>query len=297
MLHAVSVSALATRSVLLNQVRTAGATMSTTATPQPYDKLKSLLREVSALSEIQGILGYDEQVFMPPGAAASRALQKGALAKILHEKSTGADMKEAIDGVRGREAEFDDLRIRANIRDAVDGYDKEARKSSELAQKEAQLESEANQAWAAARKASDFSLFAEKLTAIFELKKEVAAITRPSLKEEPYDGALDAFERGMRAERLDEIFDELRAGLVPLLEAINAKKAAQPSIDAPHPALEFGEQWGTDSQEKLSREVAARMGYSFDNGRLDVSTHPFTGGAGPQVRSPDLEPQSLLRRL
>jgi len=36
----------------------------------------------------------------------------------------------------------------------------------------------------------------------------------------------------MRAERLDEIFEELRAGLVPLLEAINAKKAAASSADA-----------------------------------------------------------------
>ena len=72
------------------------------------------------------------------------------------------------------------------------------------------------------------------------------------LKDEPYDGALDAFERGMRAERLDTIFDELRAGLVPLLEAINAKKKADPSIDAPHPALEFGERWGTEAQAELS---------------------------------------------
>ena len=190
-------------------------------------------------------------------------------------------MREAIDGVRGREAEFEDAQIRANIRDAVDAFDKEARKSSEAAQKEAQLESEANQAWAEARKASDFSLFAGKLTEIFELKKEVAAITRPALKDEPYDGALDAFERGMRAERLDSIFDELREGLVPLLEAINAK-AADPSIDAPHPALEFGERWDVEAQAELSRDVAGRMGYSFDNGRLDVSTHPFTGGAEPQ---------------
>ena len=53
----------------------------------------------------------------------------------------------------------------------------------------------------------------------------MAALTRPHLKEEPYDGALDAFERGMRAERLDDIFEELRTGLVPLLDAINAKKA------------------------------------------------------------------------
>uniref|UniRef100_A0A7S0JK37 Carboxypeptidase Taq n=1 Tax=Calcidiscus leptoporus TaxID=127549 RepID=A0A7S0JK37_9EUKA len=247
-----------------------------------YSKLKSLLREVSALSEVQSILGYDEQVFMPDGAAASRAAQKGALAKILHDKSTGSEMKEAIEGVRGREADFDDPQIRANIRDAVDSYDKEARKSSALAQREAQLASEANQAWAAARKASDFSLFAEKLTEMFELKKEVVAITRPALKDEPYDGALDEFERGMRAERLDEIFAELRAGLVPLLEAINAKKRANPSIDALHPALEYGKQWGMDAQAKLSREVAARMGYSFANGRLDVSTHPFTSPAGPR---------------
>lgn len=86
----------------------------------------------------------------------------------------------------------------------------------------------------------------------------------------------------MRAERLDVIFDELRTGLVPLLDAIKAKKAADPSIDAPHPALAFGEQWGTEAQAELSKKIAARMGYSFEHGRLDVSTHPFTGGAGPQ---------------
>jgi len=284
--YASSVSALAGRSVLMAHLRPVSssriALSGASAPTQSYEKLKALLREVDALSEIQGILGYDEQVFMPPGAAASRAKQKGALAKILHDKSTGTEMREAIDGVRGREEDFDDVRVRANIRDAVDAFDKEARKSSDLAQKEAQLESEANQAWAAARKASDFSLFAGKLTEIFELKKEVAAVTRPALKSEPYDGALDAFERGMRAERLDEIFEELRAGLVPLLEAINAKKASDPSVDAPHPSLAFGDQWDTEAQAALSRDVAAKMGYSFDNGRLDVSTHPFTGGAGPQ---------------
>ena len=278
------VSAFASRFVLMAHVRPVrSVTMSGALTAtQSYDKLKGLLREVSALGEIQGILGYDEQVFMPPGAAQSRAAQKGTLAKIIHDKSTGVEMKEAIEGVRGRELEFSDAQVRANIRDSVDAFDKEARKSSVLAQKEAQLESEANQAWAVARKASDFSLFASKLTEIFELKKQVAAITRPALKDEPYDGALDAFERGMRAERLDAIFDELRGGLVPLLDAINAKKASDPDVDAPHPALEFGEQWGTEAQAALSRDVAARMGYSFNNGRLDVSTHPFTGGAGPQ---------------
>ena len=68
---------------------------------------------------------------------------------------------------------------------------------------------------------------------------------------------------------------------MPLLDAINAKKASTPTVDTPHPTLEHGEQWGTDEQAALAKEVAAQLGYSFDNGRLDVSTHPFTGGAGP----------------
>ena len=60
-----------------------------------------------------------------------------------------------------------------------------------------------------------------QLKQMFEPKKEVAVITRPALSAvEPYDGALDAFERGMRSSRLDDIFSELRSGLVPLLEAI-----------------------------------------------------------------------------
>ena len=80
-------------------------------------------------------------------------------------------------------------------------------------------------------------------------------MTRPSLCEtEAYDGALDAFERGMRAERLDAIFSELREGLVPLLDNISAKKRDEPSVDAPHAALAHGEQWSTETQ--VGRRVA-----------------------------------------
>ncbi|KAL3911015.1 MAG: hypothetical protein SGPRY_008854, partial [Prymnesium sp.] len=46
-----------------------------------YQRLKAALREVSSLSEVNGILSYDEQCFMPAGAAEARAEQKAALAK------------------------------------------------------------------------------------------------------------------------------------------------------------------------------------------------------------------------
>ena len=98
---------------------------------------------------------------------------------------------------------------------------------------------------------------------------------------EPYDGALDAFERGYTAERLDAVFSELREGLVPLLRQINEKKEASPDVDAPHPALAAGPQWGVEEQIELSNVVAKALGFDETKGRIDVSTHPFTGGAGP----------------
>jgi hypothetical protein len=60
LLQAVASSALASRAALVtNHATPASArhvTMSATAAPPSYEKLKSLLREVSALSEIQGIV-------------------------------------------------------------------------------------------------------------------------------------------------------------------------------------------------------------------------------------------------
>ena len=121
---------------------------------------------------------------------------------------------------------------------------------------------------------------------MFALKREVAATTRPDVcaAGEPYDGALDAFERGMTASRLDSIFAETREGLEPLLKAVLAKKRAAPEVDALHPALAFdhpGWKGSVEKQAELSKRVAADLGFDFTKGRFDVSTHPFTGGACP----------------
>ena len=133
--------------------RSVSMSTTTTSAVQDYAQLKKLLKEVSALSEVEGVLSYDEQVFMPAGAAESRSAQKAALAKVLHEKRTGAEMRAAIDAVRG--IALDDPRQRANVRDAIEDFDKSARKSVDLAEREARLESEAFVAWKDARAAAE----------------------------------------------------------------------------------------------------------------------------------------------
>ena len=54
----------------------------TATTRETFDELADKLRDTAALSGISGLLGWDEMVMMPPGAAASRSRQKAALSAV-----------------------------------------------------------------------------------------------------------------------------------------------------------------------------------------------------------------------
>ncbi|KIZ02696.1 carboxypeptidase Taq [Monoraphidium neglectum] len=128
------------------------------------------------------------------------------------------------------------------------------------------------QAWVEARKASDFSKFAPFLQQWVDVRREAAALIDPS--KDPYDVLLDDYEKGMTAARLDEIFEEVRGGLVPLIADLKSNG------QAPDDNWLAGD-YDTKDQAALCQEIALDMGFDLDNGRLDVSVHPFTGGAHP----------------
>ena len=88
---------------------------------------------------------------------------------------------------------------------------------------------------------------------------------------EPYDALLDEHEPGMSRSRLDPVLDEVRNALVPLVRAADPclRPIARGRIDLPRPAN------GTYAGNCLTA-----MGFAFERGRLDRSTHPFTLFAG-----------------
>ncbi|CAM9851048.1 unnamed protein product [Ectocarpus sp. 12 AP-2014] len=227
---------------------------------------------------------------MPAGGAASRANQKTALAAVIHEKKVDAGLGDLLrqlqEEQKGEGEAASELSVHeaAVVRDAVRDYNHETRKSAELAAREADVEARAYAAWVAARKDGDWEAFAPSMEEMVSVKRDVAEATRSELGG-AYEGCLDQFERGMSTERLREVFGELKAGLVPLLRAIQEKVAEEDKSGAAaerHPApLHSGEQWGKDEQAALCRDMAKKLGFDMSKGRLDVSVHPFTGGPGP----------------
>jgi len=235
-----------------------------------YDQLCTKLKDVSALCGISGLLGWDEMVQLPPGAAQARASQKAALAAVIHEKSTD----EKIGGLLSR-LEASDLLSSldpyqcATVREAAREYRKSTAVTQELVRREAELESRGYSTWVKARQAKDFSQFAPVLAEWIAARKERAALIDPS--KSPYDVLADDYSAGLTAARLTEIFDSVKQGLIPFIEDLRTRGIA-PEVSWLHGDFD------PEVQATLCKDIAVDLGFDLDRGRLDVSVHPFTGG-------------------
>ena len=246
------------------------ATATTEAAVTAYGALATALRKLDALEGAESILSWDELVVMPDAAADARAKQKEALAEVLHEMRTAESLDKLIASAEDTVSELVDPMQRASVRDARKAFDRKKRMPAALAALEAQLGSTGYHAWAKAREESNFSTFAPVLQRLVDMRREESRIVAPDSNE--YDYQIDKFERGMRAERLGEIFDTLKEGLVPLIQKV---------CDAPQLKLDErlkGGHFDAVAQEKLCEDVSRALGFK---GLFNTSLHPFTGGVGP----------------
>jgi len=264
----------------------------TTATNKPlvetstaYKQLLEKLQQITNLKHSQAVLNYDQLVFMPQSerASQSRGAQLAALAGVIHEKATAATIKELITAAEadlqtlegGEECSDAKSEERMILELAREEFEKSERIPEALEAKRARLSSSAYAAWVKARTENDFKQFEPVLTDCFETAKEIAKAVRGDNTEKSlYTTMLDEFERGMESERIDAIFEEIEAALVPLLTRVLESKH-KPDVSC----LEGT--FNVDKQQELSRSIVTAMGFDEEHGRIDVSVHPFTTSFSP----------------
>jgi carboxypeptidase Taq len=212
-------------------------------------------------------------VMLPSESSSCRGEQKAALAGVIYDKKTDAALGALLSTLseeKGGEG-LNEVQ-KAVIRDAAKSYKRETCLPRELATRIAELETEGYNAWIEARSKADFSIFAPVLQEWLDISLKKAELVDPEAP--AYDVLLDSFEKGMTGARLDEIFAEVRAGLVPLLSEVRSKGTP------PDTSLLKGK-FNPAQQAMLCESIALDLGFDLSRGRLDVSVHPFTGGTHP----------------
>jgi carboxypeptidase Taq len=241
--------------------------------PNPaYPELTAHLGRLQSLESVADLLGWDEQVNLPDGAAGQRARQLAAMAEVVHAAASEPRAGELLAQLE-QDAALPG-QARAVVRQARRDYDRATRLPAEFVQAKAEQSSVGYHAWARARAANDFAAYVPVLEKNLDFARREAAYLGHGAA--PYDYMLDLYDPGLTAPVVERLFAELKKELVPLVRQI----AASPVRPRPDALRGFP----IDGQREFLREVTTQLGFDYQRGRLDVSLHPFCSGSGDDVR-------------
>lgn len=244
------------------------------ATAELYQELVGHLRQTSLLGSCVNVLGWDEQTYLPTAGAEHRSNQLGLLAGMIHDRVTHPRVGELLGelGQRSDLGEPDSPPV-VNVRESRRQYDRATKLPKALVEELSRVTSLGQQAWVKARKASDFAQFRPWLEKIVELKRQEARCIGFG-SGAPYDALLDEYEPGMKVGDVQAVFTPLREALVKLVADI-AAAPKKPDVMILH------RRYPIEAQRVFATDVAQRIGFDFEAGRLDVTAHPFCNGIGP----------------
>jgi carboxypeptidase Taq len=237
------------------------------------NELRAHLGEIADLEDAAALLGWDQQTYMPPGAAEARAAQLSTLRKLAHERLVSDEVGRLLDELAGETAGLDPDSYEASlVRVTRRKRDREVKLPTDLVTRLSRARALGHSAWQKARAASDFALFLPHLEGLIGLAQETAEAL--GYEERMYDALLDRFEPEIKTSQVEALFAELQAGLLPLVRAI-AERA-----DAVDDSFLRG-QFDVDRQWAFGLEVIQKMGYDLNHGRQDRAAHPFTTSFTP----------------
>jgi len=235
-----------------------------------YALYKEQMQKIADVNYSAAVLNWDQEVYMPAKGAGIRARQLSTLAGMAHRLSTEPALGAMLEELKSDPSlSFKEAK---NISWSLKDYNDRKKYSQDFVELMSRTISEAFQAWQEAKSKNDFSLFAPLLEKLVKLKREECEILGYS--GHPYDALLDQYEPGSKTADLVVLFDDVRAKLVDFVKKIAAKKQ--------HPSDFMFKQYNKDTQWKFGLDLLRQMGYDFEAGRQDISSHPFTIHFNPQ---------------
>ena len=234
---------------------------------------QTLRRQISDLIHFDNaiaVLEWDEETALPIEARNDRGEQLAALETSRHSLLTSDHLGDLIEEVA---MEMDtDARWQREIELLRDLRQSEMALPADLIRAFAQAKSRSAGTWEEARAANDFKILAPSLAETIKLLRETASALDPTL--DPYDVLLDEYEPGMTRAKLEPVFGDLRARLIPLVLQLSEKTskwAIDIDLSTPLPA---------EKLKQVCQQLLQCIGFDFGRGHLNHASHPGTSALG-----------------
>lgn len=237
--------------------------MTQTKSDTAWVELQTRFQELADLGGIGALLGWDQSTYLPAGAAAGRSRQRALLSRLRHERATDPAYGRLLDELSGRE-DLTPVQARM-VAVARKDFEEATRFPAEFVATFSRHTGESYAAWTEARPANDFARMVPYLEKTLDLSLQAASYF-PEFGD-PMDYFINESDEGMTAAQVGEVFAQLRAALIPMVEAVTA--AEPPRTDFLH------RRYPGQEQLKFGESVIRDYGYDFTRGRQDLTHHPF----------------------
>ncbi len=251
--------------------------MTTPFTPG-YDRLTAVYQRVHRLDHVRSIAAWDQAANMPAKGSEARADAMAEMATLIHGLLTSTALAADIDVAE--QEPLDDMQ-RANLREIRRTWAEDNALPAELVQRGSLAASRCELAWREQRVNNDWDGFVPNFTEVLGVAREEAEYMSRRLGVSRYDALLGRYEPGTTCATLDRVFGEVRQWLPGLIQQVVRRQAQR---DAEQPPIEPVGPFAVAAQRALCERVMRLLGFDFEAGRLDQSTHPFSGGVPEDVR-------------
>lgn len=241
---------------------------------QHYQSLRKHFAQIAHFEHFNALGDWDQATMMPMGGSEGRSDAMATLAGHIHSMRTAPWLMDVIAQAEDEALSHID---RANLREMKRQCLEATAVPQSLVEAKTKAAYKCENAWRSQRNDNDWQGFKPNLEAVMTLVREEAAHRAAASGLAPYDTLLDKFEPGMTAAKIESTFAQVRQFLPGLIQEVCSRQTCeqQAAIEGP---------FDIQAQEAIGREIMQILGFDFNQGRLDVSSHPFCGGVPGDVR-------------
>jgi carboxypeptidase Taq len=239
-----------------------------------YDDLAAHFTRLHRWQHLDAIVSWDRAANMPPAGNGARSAAMSELAALIHRLRTDATLDERI--TRAEQEPLSEHQ-RANLREIRRTWQQARALPESLVQRKELAASRCEHAWRTQRPANDWAGFLQQWKPVVAVAREEAALLSAQSGLSKYDALMDQYEPGMTSAQVGRVFGAVRQWLPALIDRVVERQRGDRVIAPRGP-------FPTAAQQALCKRVVAMLGFDFDAGRLDTSTHPFSGGVPEDVR-------------
>lgn len=229
------------------------------------DRLLEYLKKIGDLNYISGILHWEMDTVAPKKSLEYLIEVNTEVELQAFSLSTSEEYINLINEVINDE-EFNKLPIEEQryIVELKEVYDRESKIPEDFYEEYSKTCSESNLAWKEAKEKKEFSIFKPYLEKIITLTKELYGYMYPN-STNIYDDMLDTYEKDIKSDIIDKLFDELKEKIIPIVKQLKKQELVKDNNTYTEGDL-----------LNIGYKLLDYIGFDNERGKLGIYPHGYT---------------------